>query len=166
MCLVVYGERPKPMVAEEDIITYKVVRSERVFDWYPGKTDLYHLVRAGYTNKYFSPFISTEIAFDKLQTNDDPAVIRPIFEDIWGIYGGTFHVFRYFDEACHFAENSGLPDKLTVITAIIPKGTEYYRGWFGGSSGKYEALATRNVIYKDSVDIDNAKRNWTFTKND
>ena len=137
---------PKPMIAEKDIICYKVLRVSNHCPEY---------------QKITTPYCTYPITIKKKHCIDEEE--SPIVEfdysrgdsEFWQVGSGMFHSFAKFDDAMEEADswsNDFLIDEqrmtFLVFYAIIPKGAKYYKGTFELSSygKKYEAYASNELI--------------------
>ena len=131
MCLIT--ERTSPLVAEEDIVVYKIVREA-----------------GGY---YYSPFIDgplreepwdTEPEFHKVRMNDNPKSnnYKKFF-----IHGGGIHAFLEKEPAEYVVNNNKIGgtcgEHYIVIEGKIPAGTEYY----DSPDGVY--VCSRKIVFDE-----------------
>ena len=137
MCLTTY-KPPVVEVAAEEMPCYKVIRSAfKARNSNESKTP--DQLFSGYVGRAYN------IPYDEkwtITSTDSKKDIKKYF-----VHGGGFHLFQCLDEAQREAkmlnEDRGVKDH-EVILAIVPKGTEYIRGFYFSDS----CIAVRTVKYK------------------
>jgi len=143
MCLTLLldnGIKPKMEVAKEDIIVYKV------FNLLYDNGDLI----TPYQKMVMKPN-TTYIDTEKVQKTFNGEVDDETNE--YRIEGGVFH--SYSDELG--AEDGVIKwgDGQIVVKCIIPKGTKFYYGYFGGveSFGSKKIIITNEVTYYNEYEL-------------
>ena len=150
MCLNIFSDSyPKSSIAEEDIIVYKIVRTisekEKTFKTFYRD----QIVKLGktYKAKIGIPRCSYDILYDFL--NGEKKV------DYFEIDQGL-HSFKNKKDAKVFTEWDDF--SVCILTCIIPKGSEYYEGEFGG----YPCFVSNQLHYLDYVSWDSINYTSTF----
>lgn len=108
MCL--HVKTTKPSIAEEDIVCYKVLEYSSIF------------------KEYVTPFRSCPMKIGNT-LHDRKDWEFSITEFITGFFlaAGGFHTYEVIADAKHFARE--LDNSTIVVKCIIPKSTEYFKGW-------------------------------------
>ena len=124
MCLVTDWKEPK--IAEKDIVCYK---------WYMTRyDDTYVSPYQGSLIPMFKVVTHTELDTPKIfnDTGIEYCIYKKMFDTdlIYLIHKG-YHSFATCEGACSHA-TIYIPDSV-IVTCIIPKGTKYYKGLFGGA---------------------------------
>jgi hypothetical protein len=145
MCLIVVTktkEEPKALIADRDIICYKVLLVEK--DEH-GET------------KFKTPYHDYNILLGKKYTTDEETDIyldrdgSTFSSDyvccVWELGAGIFHTYANYEDAHNDCET--FRDGNCIVFAIIPKGTPYYYGDFCGSPcyGSKSLIITRNIAW-------------------
>lgn len=108
MCLHVKTQTPS--IAEEDIVCYKVIEYSPVFEQYITPFRNY-------------PMKTGDILHDRKDWEFDTVEFRTGFF----VEAGGFHTYEVIADAKHFARE--LDNSTIVVKCIIPKSTEYFKGW-------------------------------------
>jgi hypothetical protein len=168
MCLnltIKHGEEPKPLIAETDIICYKVLCVEAVDDY---GTPAFRTPYQGFS-MYLGERYDNDEEIDSYLIPFDPHDCEDADEfayDHWELGAGIFHSYENYKDALDACTEYG--DGNCVVFAIIPKGTEYYEGGFCDALcyGSKSLIITRNIawlpdykenIYKSTSTIDRDK---------
>lgn len=133
MCLTTYSENskaPKPLIAKNDIVCYKAMTI-----WSNDKT-------------VTTPYQSAELPFNKKLTAKGWLFPRknPVYDGEYSIGDGAFHSYADLRTAIKDLNNFGAGN--LIFRAIIPAGTKYYEGDFGGAA----SYASKNIILTDIVE--------------
>lgn len=166
MCLFV--SKPEPKAAKEDIVAYKVVyvvRKETKLLYSPIREDYgcLQLISEQENMEYRTPYRHKPIKMYETMENPDEMNIKKnesTGTDFWEINEGVFHLFCYYRQAKKFAAiltisaldvyaGTGRVITYHVIEAVIPKGTEYYDGYFSSTYGNYWSYGARSVLYRE-----------------
>lgn len=153
MCLLVKTDnkkQPPIKVATEDIKGYKIV----VKKWYSRKTynTPYYPIKVRTGKLYnISDFDKEEIngnGFERLKTDDGY---------LWLVGRGFFHTYKSrVDVEVHAAllsehnYRNKIRGKVQILSATIPKGTEYIEGYVVSEHGnaKYPVYASKSIVYE------------------
>lgn len=159
--------KPEPKVAEKDIVCYKVLNvnhyekhksvDELEFSTpfqrfrvvpgtrrYKAKGDVEIEVVNYLTKERMSNYDYRELREEYGEDNNG------LFE--WSLTGGAFHSFLYLYDAIQRIEDFG--NGNMVVKCIIPKGTEYYEGFFDGnirSIASKELIITKKLAYYPDI---------------
>ena len=106
MCL--FTNQKKPLIADRDIICYKIVRRTR----YSRRFESLYTHFPYELGKTYKKHFWNRVVKEKTLISESR------------IYGGVFHSYRRI-QSHHPADN------LAYVQCIIPKGTKYYEGLFG-----------------------------------
>ena len=138
MCLKLKEGNTKLIVADKDIVCYKILLQ------YPDGT-------------YHSPYQRLPYELNKLMC-DSVNVWKYRSDKTWNVGAGGFHTFAKFDEVKKaFDENfsDGLYPGFNpvIVKCFIPKGTKYYYGSFSFlfCAEKYESYASKKLMVTDEV---------------
>lgn len=68
------------------------------------------------------------------------------------VKGGYFHTFKKFSTAMKYMEKELLMDKCILCKCVIPKGSTYYKGFFGNTGMSYacDSLIVDNPLFCSS----------------
>ena len=145
MCLTVSKEKRNLILAEEDIICYKIL-----FDWQP------HLNKICYCSPYqYKLYTKLNIVY-----NNKTPIDKRRKKSEYQIFGGCYHSFANYDDAineaiCLIKTISVRPSRrplccenVVIFKCIIPKGTKYYEGVFDGNEVSY---ASKSIYFSEIV---------------
>lgn len=148
MCLTIYkpvGEKLKPSIAENDIVCYKLM-------------DIHYNDDGEIVVE--TPYQGVSLQFgEKIMAKGEGECRKDLWDsdtewDKYKIHGGFFHSYTNLEDVLEDLEGYG--DGNIVFKAIIPAGTKYYKGDFGGTpcyASKY-LIITREVCHTE------VRRGW------
>ena len=157
------GYKPKPKVAKEDIVCFKCLT-----------VNDYQVLESADQLKFKTPFQGFKVTpgthyKEKEETAIDldgyidrenlsrNAFSRDLAQEYgddnnglfeWGLTGGAFHSYCDFYDALRCVED--YQSGNMVVLCIIPKGTEYYDGFFDGEERSFaskELVITKKIVY-------------------
>ncbi len=149
MCLKLFSDKEEdiiPLVAKDDIVVYKAM------DVYfkDNKTDERLLVE-----KVMTPFRYAKLPFEqRIQACGQIRIRKNVYSD-FEINGGVFHSYKNLTDAIRDVRTYGTSGNKTIIfKAIIPAGTEYYKGEFSDYAcfGSRELILTKEVVHEELFD--------------
>lgn len=158
--------KPKPKVAEGDIVCFKCL-----------SVNDYHKLESADELKFKTPFQGfkvtpgtrykekeeTDIEFDGYidRENMSRITFRDLVEEYgddnnglfeWGLTGGAFHSYCNFYDALRCVDE--YQNGNMIVMCIIPKGTEYYEGFFDGDERSFaskELVITKKLVYYNDI---------------
>ena len=125
-----------PMPAPEDIICYKVVKSD---SWCHPMMSPYHM--------------DFEWEYDKEYTTDGEKKSEPYYDQYhqgYFIANGYFHTFKYESDAWELWDKitwNGRKDLYQVVICKIPKGALIYEGHFGDPQQSHDDVMSGAYCY-------------------
>lgn len=144
MCL--YLTKRDPIVAQEDIVCYKVLIVKKVsvvgLDFrYDFRRPPFHTEPLKY--RFFAPFTNYEYHLGRILLADENVTIQSndcmtFFP--YSISGGVFHTFKKLDDAKEVVKHG---ESFVIVKCIIPKGSIYYQGYFMLDKGRCESYGSQ-----------------------
>jgi hypothetical protein len=138
MCL--FTKAKHPLIAQEDIVCYKIVH----LDWHRGG------------GHFITPFQHTPIPDDVMsgecpfKATGKKSALR--VENGYGSFSGnglvidSGYIHAWVDENVSLT----LSDRAAVYKCIIPAGTKYYKGWFNGWAA-YDSICAEEIKFIERI---------------
>ena len=134
MCLCI-SKKAEFEKAKKDIVFYKVLERE--------KNEKFPFIHT-----YKTPYMGVEVKLRKRYDENEDAETKELFFSDY-IEKGVIHLFANYDNAVDRADRTR---NGCVVKAVIPKGSEYIKGYFYPAIGySVPSIGAKSVIYKRVV---------------